>query len=160
MHRNATGENIHHGVTKDVSIGGVSVLLEQNIYIDEPFTLLIQIPNQSFKGGFRVLEIKSRMIHTVYDGSANKFRAGIEFKEFVKKEDRPFLETPLKKRQHPIPCSDAPPSERRFKPYCPYLRAARRGPHPAMRRQRTPLQYPPPRNTVFTPVSFPVLLLT
>lgn len=103
VHRNANGESIHHGVTKDVSMGGVSVLLEHNIYIDEPFTLLIQIANQSFKGGFRVLEVKCRMVHTVYDGSANKFRAGVEFKEFVKKEDKPFLETLLKNRQHPIP---------------------------------------------------------
>jgi c-di-GMP-binding flagellar brake protein YcgR len=103
VHRNPDGESIHHGVTKDVSIGGVSILLEHNIYIDEAFTVLLQIPNQSFKGGFRVLEVKCRMIHTVYDGSAHKFRAGVEFKEFVKKEDKPFLESHLKTRQHPIP---------------------------------------------------------
>lgn len=103
VHRNPNGEAVHHGTTKDVSIGGVSILLEHNIYIDEVFTVLLQIPNQSFKGGFRLLEIKCRMVHTVYDGSARKFRAGVEFREFVKKDDRTFLESHLKNHHHPIP---------------------------------------------------------
>ncbi|MBS4097988.1 MAG: PilZ domain-containing protein [Sulfuricella sp.] len=103
VHRNPDGENIHHGVTKDISMGGVSILLENNLYISDLITVLIQIPNQSFKGGSRVLEVKCRMVMTVYDGSARKFRAGVEFKEFVKKDDRVFLESHLANNKHPIP---------------------------------------------------------
>jgi c-di-GMP-binding flagellar brake protein YcgR len=99
----ANGEQrILHGTTKDISLGGASIFIPQNIFIEGRFTVYLQVPISSHKPGSRVMEIKGRMVQTVYDGSSHQFRCGIEFMEFVNKADRGFLEARLANHHFPL----------------------------------------------------------
>lgn len=93
---------LYYGVTKDISMGGASVFLENNIFFEEAITLHLEVPNgKGHNANYREIAIKARMIHTVHDGTAHRFRAGVEFKAFVNAEDRNFMETLL--NAHPFP---------------------------------------------------------
>lgn len=95
-------QTIIHGTTKDISLGGVSVFIPQNLFIEGRFTLYIQVPLSGHKPGNRVLEIKGRMVQTVYDGSSHQFRCGVEFMEFLNPPDRTFLEERLANHHFPL----------------------------------------------------------
>ncbi len=98
---NGSEQLIKHGITKDVSLGGISILLEDNFCVDGTVTVVLQIPMHQFKTEYRILETKARMIHTVFDGAVSQFRAGIEFLEF-KAGDKSFLENHLASRHFPL----------------------------------------------------------
>ena len=92
------GENTFYGKVNDISMGGISIYCDHNIFHKGIVTLLLMIPPLSVTQTQRILEIKSRMVYTTL--SRNAFRIGLQFIRF-KPGDEEFLETRLK-TNHPL----------------------------------------------------------
>lgn len=73
---------IYHGTTRELSLGGCSLLTDYNIYSSHPMTLLISLPAESALGKRQVLEVRCRMTYTILAAGHDRFRCGIEFISF------------------------------------------------------------------------------
>lgn len=66
----------YHGITRDISNDGCSILLDHNLNYSNEVRLLLSLDHQS------VIEIYGRNVYTVYSGSEQSFRMGIQFVSF------------------------------------------------------------------------------
>jgi hypothetical protein len=86
-----------HGVTHELSVSGLSLLTDHNIFTDETITVLLAIPPKHQGARNKVIEARARMAYTVHSAGHDQFRIGLEFKQF-KDGARAILETSLKER--------------------------------------------------------------
>lgn len=82
VYQTAAGPRTHHGTTHELSLGGCSMLTEDNFHADQPVTVYLSVPVDHPGAPRRVLEIKSRMVYTLLAASKQKFRCGFQFLNF------------------------------------------------------------------------------
>lgn len=73
---------IHQGRTFDISLGGASFYTALNVFVKEPVTMLLNIPDGNSEKDWPTLEIRSRMVYTVLSANHDKFRIGLHFLSF------------------------------------------------------------------------------
>lgn len=87
----------YHGVTHDISIGGLSLLTDHNIHTEESITLLLAIPPRQRGERTKIVEIRARMAYTVLSAGHDQFRIGMNFESF-KGQGHKLLDNTLKER--------------------------------------------------------------
>jgi hypothetical protein len=95
------GKNdIYHGRTYDVSLSGISILLDHNIFFTSEVVVLLAIPpmHQGLKE--TIVEIQSVLTHYVLDSVHSQFRLGMRFLHF-KGDGHKILSDVLAKRHIP-----------------------------------------------------------
>lgn len=90
---NDKGKDTFYGKGNDISMGGISIYCDRNIFHKGTVTLFLMVPPLNAKQTKRILEIKGRMVYTIL--SKNAFRIGLQFLKF-KPGDEEFLENRLK----------------------------------------------------------------
>ena len=106
VHQNGNRNDIYHGHTHDLSLGGASVLIDHNIFMNSEVVMLLAIPPGLPGQKEIIIEAQCRMAHTVFDSGKGRFRIGIRFLSF-KGEGKQILSRVLSKRA--IPESDQKP---------------------------------------------------
>jgi hypothetical protein len=95
------GKNdIYHGRTFDVSMSGISILLERNMTFTSEVVVLLAIPpiHQGLKE--TIVEIQCNLTHSVLDSVHSQFRLGMKYIQF-KGEGKKILSEVLSKRHIP-----------------------------------------------------------
>lgn len=97
------GKNeIYHGRTFDVSMSGISILLERNMTFTSEVVVLLAIPpiHQGLKE--TIVEIECSLTHSVLDSVHSQFRLGMKYILF-KGDGKRILSDVLSKRHIPKP---------------------------------------------------------
>ncbi len=97
IHKNGDKNDIYHGQTHDLSLGGASVLIDHNIFMNSEVLMLLAIPPSLPGQKEIIIEAQCRMAHTVFDSGKGRFRIGIRFQSF-KGEGKQILSRILSKR--------------------------------------------------------------
>ena len=95
------GKNdIYHGRTFDVSMSGISILLERNMMFTSEVVVLLAIPpiHQGLKE--TIVEIECSLTHSVLDSVHSQFRLGMRYIQF-KGDGKRILSDVLSKRHIP-----------------------------------------------------------
>lgn len=101
------GKNdIYHGRTYDVSMSGINVLLEHNVFFTSEVVVLLAIPPTLPGQKETIVEIQCNIMHTVLDSEHKQFRLGMKFVQF-KRDGKRILSDILSKRH--IPKSEPSP---------------------------------------------------
>ncbi len=81
---NEEGKNrdIFYSRAYDVSLGGVSVLSDDNLFFDNAVVVLLCLPPLLPNGKVKIVEAHSRIVYTVLGASIQQFRLGIQFIKF------------------------------------------------------------------------------
>lgn len=81
---NEEGENrdIFYSRAYDVSLGGVSVLSDDNLFFANSVVVLLCLPPLIPNGKVKIVEAHSRIVYTVLGASIQQFRIGIQFIDF------------------------------------------------------------------------------
>lgn len=86
-----------HGITNEISLDGLSLLTDHNIFTEDTITLLLAIPPLHNGSRQKIVEIRARMIYTVHSSAHDRFRIGMRFIQY-KGEGRKTLQTNLESR--------------------------------------------------------------
>ena len=99
---NKSGGNneIYHGRTYDVSVSGISILLERNMFFTTNVVILLAIPPMHQGQRETIVEIECSITHTVLDSEHQQFRMGLRFIHF-KGNGKAILTDVLSKRHIP-----------------------------------------------------------
>ena len=90
-------QDTYHGVTYELSLSGCSILMDDNVFSDQPVSILLAMPLDHPGQKKRVVEVKGRMVYTVLSAGHQQFRCGITFIKF-KGNGRAALERAIKHR--------------------------------------------------------------
>jgi c-di-GMP-binding flagellar brake protein YcgR len=82
----AKGKNTFHGRARDISLGGVSIYCDNNIFFDGAVSLLLALPPLNAGQKERILEIHSKMVYNVV--TKHGFRVGLQFLKFKSGEKK------------------------------------------------------------------------
>ncbi len=82
VNENDEERHIFHARANDISMGGVSMLCDENIFFTQSVILLIAVPPFSYGGKEKIIEIRSQTLYTVLAASVRQFRLGFHFLEF------------------------------------------------------------------------------
>ncbi len=88
---------IYHGNSLEVSVEGMSIISDHNIYTEDDVTVLLAIPPLHPGKKEKILEVQSSMIYTVLCSSGKGFRIGVKFLHF-KRGGQKYLREYLEKR--------------------------------------------------------------
>lgn len=92
------GDNeLFHGRTHDISIGGASIYSEKNIFVEGAITLFLKLPPHVENRTEIIIEIQSRMTNIILSSDHQHFRIGMQFLHF-KENGRELLESNLSHR--------------------------------------------------------------
>lgn len=91
------GRPAFHGVTHEISLAGLSLLTDHNLFAEEAITLLLVIPPKHLGQRNKIVEIRARMTYTVHSSGHDQFRIGLRFEHF-KGKGGAILEKTLKER--------------------------------------------------------------
>ena len=98
--KSGDAHRIYHGRTHDVSLSGISILLENNVAFASEVVVLLAIPPMHQGQKETIIEIQSRLMHTVLDSVHKQFRLGMQSIQF-KGDGKRILSDVLSKRQIP-----------------------------------------------------------
>lgn len=96
---------IYHGRTYDMSMSGISILLEHNVIFTSKVVVLVAIPPMHPGQKEIIVEVQSSLMHTVLDPVHNQFRLGMRFINF-KGDGQKILSDILSKRYIPEQASN------------------------------------------------------
>lgn len=82
QHKSTRQRPTYHGVTSDISMQGMSIVVEHNIFTDEDVTILIGLTPEHPGGPRKIIEVVAHLVYTVYSPQHYAFRIGAKFKEF------------------------------------------------------------------------------
>jgi c-di-GMP-binding flagellar brake protein YcgR len=82
QHADSATRPTFHGVTHDVSLSGLSMVLDHNVFTQDEVTLLLAIPPEHHGGPRKIVEVTARMVYTVFSSEHDAFRIGLRFKAF------------------------------------------------------------------------------
>ena len=100
VNKNSVNKDIYHGRTHNVSISGVSILTDHNIFFTTEVVILLAIPPMHQGQKETILEIQCSPTHTVLDADYGQFRLGMKFTHF-KEGGKRILSDVLSKRHIP-----------------------------------------------------------
>jgi hypothetical protein len=89
VYEGGTGKSSFFGRAHDLSMGGVSIYCDYNIFFEKSVILLLALPPLNTAQKERILEIHSQMMYTVL--TRRGFRVGLKFLGF-KSGERKLLE--------------------------------------------------------------------
>lgn len=92
------GRERFYGKTDDISMSGISLYSDHNIFVEAPVTVLVSIPGYHNDGRNKVVEIRCQMVYTYLCSKGNGFRTGlrlIKFKDEGKKIMRAALDAKI-----------------------------------------------------------------
>jgi hypothetical protein len=84
VYEGGSGKRTYYGRINDISLGGLSVHCDHNIFYEDKVILLLMMPPLTVGAKPKILEIGCRMIYTIL--SQQEFRIGLEFLNFRKGE--------------------------------------------------------------------------
>ncbi|MBZ0093183.1 MAG: PilZ domain-containing protein [Sulfuricellaceae bacterium] len=82
VNENDEERHIFHARANDISMGGVSLLCDENVFFTQSVILLIAVPPFTYGGKEKIIEIRCRTLYTVLAASVRQFRLGFHFLEF------------------------------------------------------------------------------
>jgi hypothetical protein len=82
QHADVKSRPTFHGVSHDVSMSGLSLIVDYNIYTEDEVTVLIALPPREVDGDKKIVEATARMIYTVYTSRYMAWRVALAFLEF------------------------------------------------------------------------------
>ena len=82
QHGDAASRPTFHGTSHDISMSGLTLIVEQNIFTEDEVTVLIALPPAHVGIEKKVIEATARMVYTVYTSEYQAFRVGLTFREF------------------------------------------------------------------------------
>jgi len=82
VNENDADRKTYHGRACNISLGGVSILCEHNIFFAESVILLLSMPSRSPGSRPRIIEVTSQTLHTVLVLNQPQFRIGFRFLKF------------------------------------------------------------------------------
>jgi hypothetical protein len=91
---------IYHGRTYDLSLSGVSILIEQNISFTSEVVILLAIPPMHLGQKETIVEIECSTTYTLLDSVHSQFRLGMKFIHF-KRDGKKILSDILSTRHIP-----------------------------------------------------------
>ena len=97
QHQDQETRPTYHGVTNDISMFGVSVVVDYNIFNIGEVTVLLAVPPEHVGGPQYVIEATAKMVYTVHSSEHHAFRIGMLFKGF-KKDGEELLRSTLARR--------------------------------------------------------------
>ncbi|MBC3875896.1 PilZ domain-containing protein [Undibacterium flavidum] len=92
VYEGGNGKKTFHGRVNEISMGGLSIHCDHNVFHDGKVILLLALPPLFAGGREKILEITCRMNYTIL--SKTLFRIGLEFVEF-RSGDKKLLEERL-----------------------------------------------------------------
>ncbi|MES2104953.1 MAG: PilZ domain-containing protein [Pseudomonadota bacterium] len=92
VYEGGNGKKTFHGRVNDISLGGLSIHCDHNVFYEGKVILLLALPPLNAGSREKILEISCRMNYTIL--SQQLFRIGLEFLEF-RKGDKKLLEERL-----------------------------------------------------------------
>jgi hypothetical protein len=101
VNRNGGVNDTYHGRTHDVSLLGMTVFLDQNIFFTSRIIALLAIPPIHHGQKETILVLQCRQTHTVLDSVHGRFRLGISFIQ-AKSAGAKILSDVLSRRHIPI----------------------------------------------------------
>ena len=72
-------KEIYHGRTYEVSLTGASILSDHNIFFEGHIIILLALPWYKGKQKEKIIEIKGRMVYTIFSSEGYQFRTGLQF---------------------------------------------------------------------------------
>jgi c-di-GMP-binding flagellar brake protein YcgR len=97
QHQDASTRPTYHGVTNDISLSGLSVVVDYNIFNEGEVTVLLAIPPEHHGGAQKIVEATAKMAYTVHSSDHGAFRIGMSFKVF-KRNGMEHLKAALARR--------------------------------------------------------------
>ncbi len=88
---------IVQGKTYDISLGGVCLYIDQNVFFEGELLVLLKPSVHVVNGKEIVIQVHARMINTILTSDHQHFRAGLQFLEFAG-NGRDLLVADLSKR--------------------------------------------------------------
>jgi hypothetical protein len=90
VYEGGSGKRTYYGRVNDISLGGLSIHCDHNIFYEDKVILLLMMPPLTPNAKPKILEITCRMIYTIL--SRQEFRIGLEFLDFRKGEKKMLSE--------------------------------------------------------------------
>ncbi|MFA5825685.1 MAG: PilZ domain-containing protein [Gallionellaceae bacterium] len=90
--------HVYHGLVKDISTKGVSLLLDHNLQNAKFVKLHIHVPPLDVTSPHHVLEVSGKITSSIYDGDEDAFRSGVVFLQFTRETDRTYLQSRMLER--------------------------------------------------------------
>ena len=80
----ASGERLaFHGKTRDLSLYGAAMHTEHHVTDSSPLIVLLAPPPLTTAESQKIIEIRARVVYSVYSSTSMCFRLGLEFQKFV-----------------------------------------------------------------------------
>lgn len=96
------GQNLANGglraVTRDVSLGGISICGDHNFRQGCELGLCLHVPALQNGGKNTVIALMGAVMHTIYNSSEMAFRSGVRFTAFCSSDGKAFLSHNLENR--------------------------------------------------------------
>lgn len=104
----ATGESsVFHGKTRDLSLDGAAMYTQHHFVSGGSVIVMLAPPPLSVAECQKIIEIRARVVYSVYSSEHMSFRVGLQFHEFID-DSREYLRLRL---SHHMPCFVARPAE-------------------------------------------------
>ncbi len=100
VNKSSGGNEIFHGRTNDLSMSGISILLDHNISFTSEVVVLLAIPPMHHGLKETIVEIECSLAHSVLDSVHGQFRFGMKF-HYFKGDGKRILSDVLSKRHIP-----------------------------------------------------------
>lgn len=82
QHKDASTRPTYHGKSLDISMNGLSVLVDCNINTDAEVTVLMALPPTHEATPQKIVEATAQMAYTVLSSQHDAFRIGLTFRKF------------------------------------------------------------------------------
>ena len=97
QHEDAATRPRYHGRTSDISMRGLSVLVEHNVFHEDDVTVLLALPPVHPGIPQKIIEATAKMMYTVLSAEYDAFRIGLVFRSF-KRNGRQLLDAAISER--------------------------------------------------------------
>lgn len=96
-HADTATRPTYHGLTCDISMSGLSVVMDHNVFHEGEVTILLAIPPAHPGGRQKIVEATAKMVHTVHSSEHSTFRIGMMFKTF-RRDGKKLLKEAIERR--------------------------------------------------------------
>ncbi len=82
VNKRSNKNEIYHGRTQNVSLSGISILTDHNVFFTSEVVILLAIPPVYQGQKESIVEIQCRGVYTVLDSVSGQFRIGMKLDQF------------------------------------------------------------------------------